>query len=258
MKRIFIIIGFLILIIIIVFVFFKKKEKGVKLPSLTNQIILTTPPVSYASEFQYKDRLYSYRYFTVSRQEKLSLIANFSEKITSTEIVSINGCRIGINGGFYDTDNTPLGGFMTNKTVFKKNVKNRLIDGFLWKEDNHYAITLSDPPQKSQFYLQTGPLLMVNGRVTAISIYNDEYSRRSVAGLTKDKDLLFLTVYNPESVYEGPLLADLPSIIFMLNQEASFHLTEAINLDGGSASAFISKEKTLQEFSPIGSFFCVQ
>jgi len=219
----------------------------------------TQPPTTTAVQtLEWNGRKYAYVYFIVNTTERIDLIPNFSEKKTSNDIAEKYACMSGINGGFYDTTSAPLGGFMTDGKTWKKPVRNRLIDGYLWSTGKKHSITLSESPSDSEWYLQTGPLLMLDGKSTTISIGNDEYRRRSLAGITKEKQLLFLTIYNPESVYEGPLLADLPQIISLLSKNNSFNLTDAINLDGGSASAFISKEKTLQEFSPIGSFFCVK
>ena len=210
------------------------------------------------NSLEWNDRTYIYDYFTVEFGEKLELIPNFTEKMTSSDIADTHTCTKGINGGFYDTNSMPLGGFKSVDGVLKKPVSNRLIDGYIWNKGANRAITLSEPPDDAQWYLQAGPLLMLNGKTTAISIGNDEYRRRMIAGLTKDKRLLFLTVYNSESVYEGPLLADLPALLSLLNRNAGLNITDALNLDGGSASAFVSKDKVLQEFSPIGSFFCVK
>jgi hypothetical protein len=50
----------------------------------------------------------------------------------------------------------------------------------------------------------------------------------------------------------------MPDVMSKIMEVSSISFKDVINLDGGSASAFISKDKTLQEFSPIGSFFCIQ
>jgi len=258
MKWIFKIIGVLF-IILIVWIFGKKilpdnvsKKNIFPLPTPSTP---SSPLVIPKIEFNGKN--YAYIYFTVSTSERIMLIPNFSEKLTSQDLATRYGCIEGINGGFYDTNNTPLGGFMTNNNVFKNPVHNRLIDGFIWENKNGFSITVSEPPSDALFFLQTGPLLRIDGGVTTISIGNDEYRRRSIAGITKNNSLVFFMIYNPESVYEGPLLSDVPSIMESIDQKESLNLDAAVNLDGGSASAFISKNKTLQEFSPIGSFFCV-
>ncbi|KKW11013.1 MAG: hypothetical protein UY49_C0010G0009, partial [Microgenomates group bacterium GW2011_GWC1_49_7] len=68
---------------------------------------------------------------------------------------------------------------------------------------------------------------------------------------------LFLTVYKEDSVFEGPLLADLPKVIQKINTEENLGIVDALNLDGGSASAFDNGETSLSELTPVGSLFCV-
>lgn len=241
-------------VIMFLFISHSNKEE----PSL--QPFIPSPskiPENPSATIEFKNNTYAYDYFVVSDVTKLSLIPNFSEKATSLDIFEKNSCTSGISGGFYDTNNSPLGGFMTNNSVLKLPVKNRLIDGFLWVKGEKAVISLDQPSSDARFYVQTGPLLLINGGVTRISIANDEYRRRNIVALSKNGDLIFLTIYNPESVYDGPLLSDMPSILKELDKKVSSTLTDAINLDGGSASAFISKTRTLQEFSTIGSFLCV-
>ena len=209
----------------------------------------------------FNNKTYAYAYFEVSNPGKIFLLPNFLEKLTSQEIADKYGCIEGINGGFYTTDRMPLGGFfagMETGLVTKNPVQNRLIDGFVWSNGKTFFITATHPTSDAFFFLQTGPLFRLNGQVTRISIANDEERRRSGVGITKENTLVFFTVYNPESVYEGPLLSDMPALVQAMEQKTGFTFTNAVNLDGGSASAFISKKKTLQEFSPVGSFFCVQ
>jgi exopolysaccharide biosynthesis protein len=259
MKSITKIIGILFIVSLLMFIVSRlKTNNSIKIVGNNAQPSPSVTSITKAEEIQFNGTTYAYVYFFVSSSEKIELIPNFSEKMTSSDLASKHGCVKGINGGFYDTNSAPLGGFKSQNKIYKQPVRNRLIDGYLWYKNNQATITLSEPPRDAQFFLQTGPLLMTGGGVTTISIGNDEYRRRSVALLTKDKNLLFLVVYNPESVYEGPLLTDLPAIISSINDQTSLRITEAINLDGGSASAFYSKDKKLQELTPVGSIFCVK
>ena len=234
-----------------------KSSKVIRIPPFSSAPSVTPSDIPIQT-IVFKDKTYAYAFFSVSPENQVMLLPNFTDKASSLDIAAKNSCIYGINGGFYDTNSMPLGGFKSLHSLVKKPVKNRLIDGFIWQSDTKRAITLSEPPDDSQWYLQTGPLLYHNSVATSISIANDEYRRRSVAGISKDNHLFFFSIYNPESVYEGPLLSDMPSIMNQINAQEPFVLVEAINLDGGSASAFVTKEKTLQEFSPIGSFFCAK
>ena len=78
------------------------------------------------------------------------------------------------------------------------------------------------------------------------------------AAKTMDNELLFLTVYSGDSVFDGPLLADLPLVIEKISDEEKLDIAEAINLDGGSASSFYQGETTISELTPVGSLFCIK
>ena len=208
--------------------------------------------------FVYEGKPYAYNYFSVPDVTLLILIPNFYEKYVSSDIAAQNSCQKGISGGFYDTEGNPLGGFKAKGTVIKNPVKNRLIDGFFWRDGDKIKITTGEPSKQAEFFLQTGPLLMLNGRQTRLAIANDEYRRRNIAGITLTGAIIFMIIYNPDSVYEGPLLSEMPDVMSKIIKVSTISFKDVINLDGGSASAFVSKEKTLQEFSPIGSFFCVK
>jgi hypothetical protein len=53
-------------------------------------------------------------------------------------------------------------------------------------------------------------------------------------------------------------LSELPEIIENINNEKNLSLENVINLDGGAHSAFISDLVSLNEASPIGSYFCIK
>ncbi|MCX6724478.1 MAG: hypothetical protein NTV20_00040, partial [Candidatus Shapirobacteria bacterium] len=55
----------------------------------------------------------------------------------------------------------------------------------------------------------------------------------------------------------GPLLADLPQIVGEIGETLGEDFKTALNLDGGTASAFLSQKKTIKEYTLIGSFFCL-
>jgi len=259
-KIIFICVLILFIIFISLLLITTKHSKGLISPYNSQHVLVSSQPTPEieSKTVSYNESTYEYDFFYVAKPTDMILIPNFSEKQSSQEIASANGCIQGINGGFYTKDNKPLGGFMTGMNILRNPVKNRLIDGFIWSEGTSFYITLSEPSSHAQFFLQAGPLLKIKGESTNISISNDEQKRRHVASLSNDGSLVFFTIFNPESVYEGPFLTDLPVIMSLIEQDTNLHLKDIINLDGGSASAYISKEKILQEFSPIGSFFCIQ
>jgi len=79
-----------------------------------------------------------------------------------------------------------------------------------------------------------------------------------ISAVTGDNKLIFMVIYDPKSVFLGPELVDLPQIVSLVSAENDLNIADAINLDGGSASAFKSRDFSLSEISPVGSFFCLQ
>jgi hypothetical protein len=79
-----------------------------------------------------------------------------------------------------------------------------------------------------------------------------------IAMVTGDNKVIFMSIYNESSKFMGPYLADLPQILEIAQDKIGFLIADAINLDGGSASAFYFRDFQLSEASPIGGFFCVK
>ena len=196
--------------------------------------------------------------FIVTDPRNVSLIPNFSEKKTSEQLWSENDCSSGISGGFYDTDNRPLGLFIANGETLRKISNSTLINGFFGIGEDGRPFISRQAPSTSRMALQTGPRLYANGQPLPLAIRNDEHARRMVAAVTSDQNIIFITFYQPESVFDGPRLEELPTRISDINKKELLNITDAINLDGGSASSFIGSNVTLNELTPIGSFFCIK
>ncbi len=87
---------------------------------------------------------------------------------------------------------------------------------------------------------------------TIIRIQNDELTRRMLVARSGDQ-WYFLAITDQDNTFNGPLLSDVPKIL----GKVPIVIDEALNLDGGSASAFYSAHGArLGELTPIGSFFC--
>ncbi len=205
-----------------------------------------TPVDTPANEQQY-----THASFFVPDTSDISLLPNFTQKKTSAALIEENNCTYAINGGFYDTSNRPLGLFRIGENVRTKQIQSSLLNGFLSDD----GITVAVPT--GRFVLQSGPLLIQRGNPLPLKIQNDEHARRMVAAKTGE-GLVFLTVYKEDSVFEGPLLAELPKVIQKINTKENLGIVDAINLDGGSASAFKNAETTLSELTPVGSLFCIK
>lgn len=203
---------------------------------------------------------YTYDYFRVSTPSALTLIPNYSQKADVKTMMTDNNCQHAINGGFYDKTNRPLGLFQSDAKVLAPKIDSDLVNGFLWADAaSGAAVIATDLPYGAfRFAMQTGPVLLFDGASEPLTVNNDTGARRMVAGKSTDNTLIFLTVYNGDSVYDGPLLANLPTIVKQISEKEHLGIADAINLDGGSASAFYSGNTQLSELSPVGSLFCVQ
>jgi hypothetical protein len=54
------------------------------------------------------------------------------------------------------------------------------------------------------------------------------------------------------------LLSELPDILQRLEDKAGLKFVDALNLDGGAHSVFVTDEVSLTELSLIGSYFCLK
>lgn len=194
--------------------------------------------------------------------EKIILLPNFSDKKTASTLFDEFDCKTLINGGFYSKageDNSPIGLFVSNGQPLSRFQENKTYNGTLSINAlDTPRITSTMPEDILRDAMQTGPILIENGSPREISLQRDKFSRRMVAAITGDNELLFISVHKEGFSFDGPKLLDMPMIISQFSSENKLNIADAINLDGGSASAFYSLEKeiSLSEASPIGSFFC--
>jgi len=195
---------------------------------------------------------------------KLVLVPNFTEKKIAREVYGELGCKLLINGGFYAAGassaySKPIGLFVANREEVSEASNNSLFNGFFSvNEFDTPRITLEVPRDPLAIALQTGPILQENNSVHVLKLVRDKAARRMVAAVTGKNELIFITIYKEEAVFSGPNLANLPAIISQFEEEEKLEIADAINLDGGAASAFFSSEVKLSEASPVGSFFCAK
>lgn len=195
----------------------------------------------------------SYRYAlqTIADPARLRLFSNLSERLTSGELLVKRQCRVLVNAGFYDTANRHLGWFLSGGREISPVRINRLFDGYIFFQGGGVNIGF-EKQDKADWGFQSGPMLIYDAKPLKLNIKDDQPRRRIVAGTNRENELVFLAIVSPESDYSGPLLSDLPKIVKGIDPG----LTAAINLDGGSASAFINETVVLKEYQPVGGYFC--
>lgn len=231
---------------------YSPSKTTVRLPTPT-----LTATVRAPKTITYGNQTYVYDIIT-SHAADISLIANFTERTTVASIIDTYQCAQAVNGGFYDTHNIPLG-FFASDTYTHPQIRSALFNGYFTISNNNEASIASSLSAGSlRAGLQSGPLLFTNNLIQLLHIKDDENARRVVAATTNDDTVLFIILYTEESTFNGPFLTDLPSLIDELNSKESLHIVNALNLDGGSASAFYSPDTKLSELTPVGSVFCIR
>lgn len=207
----------------------------------------------------YKSAVYTYRIVSLVKNSTISLIQNTKEKIRFRDIVENNRCTAAINAGFYDTNDVPIGLFVINHREVVPSQKNALFNGFVTIPDGSSVfIRTGQSTDSAQYAFQTGPVVIYNNEIRLLSIKNDEPDRRMVLLSDSSNQSYFLSIMGAESVTSGPKLADVPGIVAAIGSAQSILITEAINLDGGSASALYDGTRFLEELMPVGSVLCVK
>lgn len=197
--------------------------------------------------------------WTIVQPKDVELYSNLTEQHLSEQIKVDKSCSVLISGGFYSEENTHLGLFVSNFEAISQSIQNALLNGFIWiNADNKITINADPPNTTPRLGLQSGPLLIQNNEPLPLAIKNDEPKRRIVAGITSENKLIFLAFYRDSAEYEGPMLEKLPEIIDLFKKQTDIQIVDAINLDGGSHSMFISNYDLLRESAIAGSYFCIK
>jgi exopolysaccharide biosynthesis protein len=199
---------------------------------------------------------YAY-YFWELNPVKTKLIGNFSEKMAAKTISVNNDCLVGINGSFYDENSRPLGWWLSDGKTLKDFTKNSLLNGYVSLNSNEELVISKEKPAKVQVWgMQAGPVLIMKGKSEILSMANDKPARRSVVGREANGKLLALSVFDQNSRFDGPTMTELPTVVTAIANREQLVITDAINLDGGAASAFYSSTDKLPEVVAVGSWIC--
>ncbi len=204
---------------------------------------------------EYQGYKFKYVYQKINAKGS-TLIANFEEKISSTQMINDHNCRAGINGGFYSAQNTPIGLLQTAKSLISSAKPNKLLIGFLTYDGQFHVSRVYSKDKKIIWGLQSGPLLLEDTRTLGLSLKQDKPARRQIFALDRNGDGFIISIYNENTTESGPFLRDLASLVAKISDDENLELMSAINLDGGRHSTFFSAEYHIRETNPIGSLLC--
>jgi len=151
-----------------------------------------------------------------------------------------------------------IGLFVMEGERLSKWAKNALFNGVFGTDNEIVFVSEGVPENDSRFAVQAGPILVKDNSAQSLKLKSDQQERRIVVGISEEGRAIFLVIFDPNSLFIGPNLSDLPSVLKMFEEKSGIKFKDALNLDGGTASAFYSPDVSLAELSPIGSFFCVK
>ncbi|MCJ7740113.1 phosphodiester glycosidase family protein [Candidatus Microgenomates bacterium] len=247
-----------ILLVPILIFFFRWQPLRVSSTAQQDAIPIISGDPKNTTEIILGENSYQVSWIKVEEIDKISLTANFTEKETARNFYSEHKCKFLTSAGFYTKDNQPLGLFITGGKVIREKVVNNLIpEIFYLTEDYQYDISESLPNGRIKYAIQLGPLLINNRQPRKLAIRSDEPARRIILAIGTKREIYLSAVYDKEENFQGPTLTDLPKVLMEFQKKAKINLQTAVNLDGGSASAFIKDDLSLEELTSVGSFFCI-
>lgn len=204
-----------------------------------------------------KDK-YFYALYEVRKNQKISLISNLENKLSSFQIKEEYRCQAIFNANFYDTNYRHLGLFKSKDIEYGKVLVSNLFNGFFYYAGDEYFISRTEAETASNFILQSGPVLFENALPYSLKIKEDKEARRVVVFVADTGKLYFAVLFKEEDNISGPMLADLPLALSEIARQNKITIESALNLDGGSASTFQTPEIILTEIKLIGGAFCVK
>lgn len=249
------------LLVLILLAVFSSFNSHVLAP-VDNSAFKSASPTDKPTEginLEYKGVAYKALYVQVSDTSKVTLNPNFEDKLPSSQLKKDKQCDYLLSGGFYDTDDTPIGLLISDGYEESGYQTNSLFNGIFGVTYAQKAFLGSTYPRGStRLAVQTGPILILDSNLQTLNIKNDESDRRNAVAVVDDETLVFISIFDKSSEYNGPMLASMPEIVNSLADKLSMNFVSAINLDGGSASAFLTPNGGVEEISYIGSYFCIK
>lgn len=174
-------------------------------------------------------------------------------------VMEQQSCFAGVNGGYFDPDYAPIGLLIVDGKMIAPLQRARLLTGVLTASARGVQILRArefSRQQKLSAALQCGPFLIDLGRrVRGLEGVREARRTFAAVGGSDRAALGFCTEVS---------LADLAKILATVQIADGFKISRALNLDGGSSSAFwvkretgsafsIPEQKTVRDFIAVGA-----
>jgi exopolysaccharide biosynthesis protein len=165
-------------------------------------------------------------------------------------------CLAGVNGGYFDPADAPVGLVISGGKLIAPLRKARLLSGVMVVSKGRVQLLRAaeySPKRKTDEALQCGPFLLDRGQPIA-GLNNTRQARRTFV-LTSGPDRAAIGLCSEVT------LAQLAKILAAPQMGPELNVQRALNLDGGSSSAFwfagergpfsISEQKTVRNFVAV-------
>lgn len=248
-----------ILAVVFYFIYsFGLKGSGVSILNSPTPSSVSQNKIGEVKGVSFENDNFNYNFVEVN-PINIHLFSNLAEKLTAKDARIKNNCEYLTSAGFYTKEEKPIGLFISDYTKISSATNSTLFNGFFVIDANNNAsISQNLPETNSKIALQSGPLLIMDKKTLSLNITNDEASRRLVLEKTTGDNLIFIVIFKKDNYSSGPFLKDLPDVLSLVNSDIKKDIQSAINLDGGSHSAFITNDASINEISTIGSYFCIR
>lgn len=190
-------------------------------------------------------------------QTRLVVLDNPENKRYLGELFRARDCLAGVNGGYFHPDTRPLGLVVSEGNTLHPLVRARLLSGVLVVTSGQLALlrvqefSASASPSQA---LQSGPFLI--DRREPVSGLNDTKRARRTVVLSGSASRYGMVV--TESLFT---LAELATLLATPGIVHELDISRALNLDGGSSSAFWARTADgavyLPEAKRVRNFLCV-
>ena len=189
-----------------------------------------------------------------AKSSTLRIIQNQDGANNLAEAMAREKCLAGVNGGYFDADFAPIGLRIVDGQMIAPLRRARLITGALMASARGVQIVRVrefSRKQKVNAAIQCGPFLVDLGK--HVRGLDDSHLARRTFAATGANDRALLGVCSEIS------LAELANILATTPLAEDFKIQRALNLDGGSSSAFwfaardgaaysIPEQKTVRDF----------